>query len=590
MKPKMLLLGAIAALAMSVGAAEGSLCLWVELIGFDNAKADMGVGDYLARMPRKPDCVTLLLNNESLFRTHAGLERDYPLHFSNCAYRGRPYNREHRRQDWTAYQLRTLVKELRAQGVRTLASFFCWDAFPATDEYMDRLTAKLVPFLKDFGFDGFHGADGYAPPFYPLPECDDRDRPAVARRNAAAYAANVKRLVDALRPEGLECWLNSCWTLDPYEAMFRYGVDHRLLARAGITGFFVECSATGGTLEGWMHSKTKAAALDIRQAMLLRLKASVPDTPCVLLHGINDGAEQWSALRHAPTMSKTEALALGSVFYGKRRALDGFLACLADGIGADEWRELEKTWSLAFSPAKGPEGIRVVWSDRAFDAEFDACAVSRDASSNTLLRELIRRGAVVNAAVSVEDALADPSLPILLTNPQFFPEDELGRLRARPASVVEIGLGARSPNAAPYVRSPDLGRKIPGMPSNAGWDDAATFTDPIPENLPPDFIFDRVTKWINAYTSPFQVRTPGLRACAFRLANGRLGVMVRSCNTTYVEAQIALGTGASDVQAHTDFPSLPVRTVLEARIAPQDTIFLSVGERGDCGPNRPPER
>ena len=34
----------------------------------------------------------------------------------------------------------------------------------------------------------------------------------------------------------------------------------------------------------------------------------------------------------------------------------------------------------------------------------------------------------------------------------------------------------------------------------------------------------------------------------------------------------------SDVQVHSDFPSLPVKTVLDSRVAPRDTIFFSVGE------------
>ena len=60
-------------------------------------------------------------------------------------------------------------------------------------------------------------------------------------------------------------------------------------------------------------------------------------------------------------------------------------------LGKEEWQTLSRTWRLSFL-ARESVGVRVVWSDRAFDAEFDACVVSRDASSNTLLAELIRTG------------------------------------------------------------------------------------------------------------------------------------------------------------------------------------------------------
>ena len=588
MRIRYLLTVACAVLSLSfASAADYRLYLWVELIGFDNTKTDMGVGDYLNRMTRKPDCVSLLLNNESLFRSYTSLEKDFPLHFSNCAYRGRPHNPERKRQDWTAYQLRQLVRELQARKVKVLASFFCWDRFPAEDAYIDGLGEKLVPFLRDFGFDGFHASDGYAPPFYPLPECSDAERPAIARANARRYADNFARLVRALKAAGKECWLNTCWTRDPYESMFRYGVDHRLLSKAGITGFFVEASAAAQSLEGW--STTKAEPIDKCQAMLLRLKASVPDTPCVLLHGINDGAEQWSALRHGPARSASEALALGNVFHGERRAIDGYLACLADGITELEWPQLTGVWDLAFTPAKGPESIRVVWSDRAFDAEFDACAASRDASSYRLLYELIRRGAIINASVDVKTAMADKTMSVLLLNPEFFPADELDALRSRPAEVVEIGRGARSPNCADYVRLPPEKLKMSGMPYNAGWDDPKNFTSELPEHVPPEFIFDRVADRIKLFTAPFQVLTPGVRACAYRLTDGRLALLARSENATYVTARFSMTQPCSDVRIHTAFPSLPIRTVLEGRIAPQETMFLSVREREDPGPNRPPQ-
>ena len=578
---------AVLSLSFAATAADYRLYLWVELIGFDNTKADMGVGDYLGRMAHKPDCVSLLLNNESLFRSYTSLEKDFPLHASNCAYRARPHNPERKRQAWTAYQLRQLVSELRARKVKVLASFFCWDRFPAEDAYIDRLGEKLVPFLRDFGFDGFHASDGYAPPFYPLPECTDAERPAVARENARRYAGNFARLTKMLKAADKECWLNTCWTRDPYEAMFRYGVDHRLLAKAGITGFVIEASAAAQSLEGW--STTKAEPIDKCQAMLLRLKASVPDTPCVLLHGINDGAEQWSALRHGPARSASEALALGNVFHGERRAIDGYLACLADGITASEWPQLTGVWDLAFTPARGPEGIRVVWSDRAFDAEFDACAASRDASSYRLLYELIRRGAIINASADVKTAMADKTMPVLLLNPEFFPADELEALRSRPAEVIEIGRGARSPNCADYVRLPPEKLKMSGMPYNAGWDDPKNFTSELPEHVPPEFIFDRVADRIKNFTAPFQVLTPGVRACAYRLTDGRLAILARSENATYSMARFAMNQPCSDVRIHTAFPSLPIRTILEGRIAPQETMFLSVREREDPGPNRPPQ-
>ena len=44
------------------------------------------------------------------------------------------------------------------------------------------------------------------------------------------------------------------------------------------------------------------------------------------------------------------------------------------------------------------------------------------------------------------------------------------------------------------------------------------------------------------------------------------------------EVKFRMHNCVSDVQVHTDFPTLPVQTTLETRIAPMDTGLFSVGE------------
>ena len=563
--------------------------VWMELIGFDNTKPDFGVAEYLDRMSVKPQVISLLLDNDGLFLSHEkGLTVNFTLPPDVASYRARPFNRERRRQEWTAFQLKNLVAELKKHGVEVLASFFAREQYPVVPERAEVVAGKLASFLSDYGFSGLHGSDGYAPPRYLLPECSDSDRPRIARATAAKYAANWKTIVSALKPHGLKCWLNTCWTRDPFEALYRYGVDYRLLAKTGIDGFVVESSAAAQSIHGWNYQES--TPIDRSTAMLMRLKACVPDMPLVLLHGINDGTEQWSALRHAPTRTASEALALGSVFYGEKRALDGVLACLGDGVTREEWAALGKVWKLAFTPAKGPVGARVVWSDKAFDAEFDACTVSRDASSNTLLYEMIRHRASLNAIVSVEKAMADKSMPLVLLNPGFFPPDELTALRTRTAFVCELGRGARPPYACDYIPVPEDTPPFPGMPNN----DSCYWKRPIPQNMPPEIAIERAASPISWRIAQFASETPDLRVFGYRMANGRLAILGRNETDEYMNAMIGFdarrGTGSiSDVLVHTDFPSLPVRTILQGRIAPRDTMFISVAEHECAMPSAPTE-
>jgi len=559
---------------------------WIELIGFDNTKPDYGVNDHISRVGRKPTAVTLLFSTNRFFLMHRNLETDYKLPVRACSYFGRQSNPDRHRQEWTAHQLHALVKELVSRDIDVFAAFFNFKRMPMTDEALDDELGRLSRFLKDYGFTGFHAADGYSPPCHMLDECADADRPRLARENAARFAANIKRMVDTLKPQGFKVYINSCWTRDPYEALFRHGVDYRLLANTGIDGVYVESSAAAMSILG-RNEGTETMPLDRNQAMVMRVKASMPNVPCVLLHAINDGEEQWSALRHAPSAAKAEALTLGNVFYGNRRALAGYLSCLSDGLTAAEWEALRATWDLSFTPVKAPVGVRVVWSDRAFDAEFDACAASRDASSNTLLAELIAKGAIVNGIVSVEDALKDESLPLLILNPQFFPQEELTALRQRMASVIEFGRGAKSFRNLPYKMLTEQEKKFPGMPTVQN-----NWYEPLPENMPAEQEVLAIADTINTVPVPYAPMTPGVRSWAVVMENGRLGVFARNNSSSYVTARFAMldsdDINPTDVQVHTELPCVPPRTILQLKIAPQEAVMFSLGDRGLLPLNRPP--
>ena len=298
--------------------------IWIELIGFDNTLPDYGVREFLSRMPVKPEFVTLLLFDAELVHTHAGLEHDFFIGELQCSYFGRPYNEERRRQEWTAFQLRGLVAELKKSGIEVFPSFFDFVVTPARAErhnvrrrepvwidghpelltvdrygtrrdedfclwkhladgtlYEDFFVKQLIAFLKDYGFTGFHGADGFGHPRLALckgdfsadmtaqfsefadltlPELPPPElatwilayqREAWSRFHAARHAAFWTKLAGALKRENLRCYLNTGWTRDPFEALFRYGVDYRKLAACGIDGFFAEASAAVRELEGW---------------------------------------------------------------------------------------------------------------------------------------------------------------------------------------------------------------------------------------------------------------------------------------------------------------------------------------------------
>ena len=563
--------------------------MWVELIGFDNTSRDYGVDVFLTRLPMKPQAVSLLLVDSRLFEEYHGLAEDYPLPPGACAYGARPFNEDRNRQAWSAYQLRGLVGELKRNGVRAYASFFEWGRRDITAEgadgkpYVETFIRTTTAFLRDFGFDGLHAADGYG---HPRKSLAARGLSVEScREESGKWADFWMKAATAFKQSGLDVYINTCWTRDPYEALVRYGVDYRLLANAPIDGFIVESSAACLSMEGW--NWTPESPLDKCVAMAMRLKASVPGKKLLLLHCIKDGNEQYNALRHAPAKAAAEALALGCLRYGDKPVFDGVMACLADGISRDEWAQLHRTWSLAFSdsPMK-PEGCRAVWCDAALDNEVDAVGMGH-ASSSTLLSALVARGAPIGGIVSVDEVLGDKSMPLLILNPGSFPKETLEALCERKAAVVMMGDGVDHFDVPP----------VDAEPKN--------WLYPLRESRPAADAIDRAARELaNASAVALEGTGEGFALSSFLRPDGTRLVVARNNRDVYGESSVRMSGSCGAVTALTDDPSLPVRTVscpdgtrFSVKIPPGGAVVLSAASSasldesgaGPAGP-RPGQR
>ncbi len=633
--------------------------VWIELIGFDNEQPDYGVQSWLERMETLPDLVSILLFSTELLHSHHGLEHDFLLGDLQCSYFGRPFNEERRRQNWTAFQLRGLVAELKKHGIRVMPSFFdmrvsaesakmlsaqkkeqewldlhpevcgisnegeirscicIWKHLSDGTLYEDFFLNRLLAFLKDYGFTGFHGCDGYGHPRDALCCADFSDdmvnqfsqwlneavleleipkraewilkyrREAWIRFHVQRHTQFWRKTAGALADAGFECWLNTCWTRDPHEALFRYGVDYRQLAACGITGFIAEASAAVLEMEGWNY--TEASTVEKCQAMLMRLKAMIPDTEIALLGCIKDGMEQYNALRHCPMLMRSEAYTLSNLFYRQRRCAEAVMECLGDGITAAEWHTVDRIRELAFSGTVDHLSCaHVVWSDAAFDREFSAYANSRPeerfASSHVLLYELIHAGAILPSILPTADI--ENGMTLVLFNPAFFPADELTALRNKAGFLIEIGL---TPEGNSQIRCISCGKIISAaeLPETGVEDTAevSSWMRPLPEKRIPPGTFDSIAELLNQKTSPVLAdsKKKDLRMWSFFTAEKTMRLILRNERPTYLDPRIRVRIPVQSVKALTEDPSRPIvltkqgdETVFSARIPPKGTILLEV--------------
>ena len=485
--------------------------LWMELIGFDNRQNDYGVGEFLSRMPVKPEVISILIWNTDLIHSHHGLEEDAPIGLKHCAYQARPRNEEHDIQNWTRFQLRGLIGELHRHGVKVYVSFFDQlmskerqrqKGLPDTDEWIDHhqevryvdcrgqktslciwkhisdgtlyedfFVRQLESFLRDYGFDGLHGADGFGHPRENISHADFSDdmveqfaevagvhcppgldlptraqwilenaREEWVSFHTKRHAQFWRKMIAMLNRNGWGHVLNTCWTRDPFEARIRNGVDYNLLTEAGVRNWICEANAAALELEGWNFTDTPKQ--DDYRATMQRLKACMPNSTILLLHCVKDGLEQYNVLHHAPTLMETDVYALANVLHNGRRVLDGVTVCLADGIRKFEWEMFDELYRKAFGAvASKLPYARVVWSDKAHQRESAAYRYGKAVLNSHLLHAgLISKGAVLPAIVRLEDLPAAGAGPLVVLHPGFYNDDERKVIRAAAdGNVAEVG-------------------------------------------------------------------------------------------------------------------------------------------------------
>ena len=490
--------------------------MWIELLGFDNTEPDYHVGAFLDNAGFVPDVISFHLCCPDFVNMHQGMAQEIALAPDICSYAGRPYNAERPRQEWTNWQFRGLVEQLQARGVKVYCSVM--DAFhslidgqhyrsPWSDShpeiwnvrhtgedastisplkrladgsyYEDYFVGKLREVMTDYGFDGFHGADGMAGPRRPLwmadysddmvgqfvammgdsagsPDlhCDgDPDR-AEARAqfiwtnlphewcefHARRWPVLWTKVCAAMHELGKPTAFNNVWTQEPFAAYYRYGMDYARIVEAGVDALILETVGAGNAIGA------EGVPVELRSdmsTMLLFMKAYLPDTPLTCLNCTGDTTENWDVLNHAPPVAEREHYTLGSMFLqdarGFQHASTGPVVCLADGINEPQWRWMDHNWLVAYeqSPSRllGPA---ILWSEAALEPEFEDYVTHRTLIRHKLCAKLMGLGAPLCSVVRPEHLGSVPGM-LLVPRPELLPAEELQAALARPGTVALIG-------------------------------------------------------------------------------------------------------------------------------------------------------
>lgn len=463
--------------------------IWIELIGFDRDKKDFGVSEYLDTIGFIPDSISFHLTSIDFVNNHKGMAEEYTLPDFACSYGGHERNDRHARQPWTNYDLRNLTKELQSRGIMVLASMFdfkgnynhpdipdCGFAaahpellsektehggveyfmikrFRDGSFYEDFLLQKLIEVKNDYDFDGFQLADGISSPRLPIWYQDFSDdiieqsgivvpkgesaRDYIPREKAAEWikffknrwGAFLEKIISGLKNAGAIVAVNSVWTRDPFEALYRYGIDYKSVERGGADFLIAEDVSSDLAIleEEYLDYPARKLVHYEFLSNLLALNSYIK-TPITPLFMLWDNLEQWDVVHHAPTALPRAAAANFSHFSYKNNRLvpptSGPHFCLGDALENRDWDFIRLAIDNAYTETVShTQSATFIWSDARMDAELNAFIKGRLHHSTRLLALLLRNGAQIGKMAHIND-LGMVSGDIVITNFELLPKEE----------------------------------------------------------------------------------------------------------------------------------------------------------------------
>ncbi len=403
--------------------------VWTELLAFDNTRHDMGISAYLELAGFRPTGISLLLSSIDFVLLHPGMAESTELFPDVCSRFGHTRNEVRERQNWTSYQLRTLVSGLKNRNIKVFFSIFssylndrfheewgsshpemliCYEDGPSAGInvigrlkngkfFEDIFIPQLAAVMEDYGFDGYHAADGMS---YgnDITESDPSDAffnffaessdvmadksllgdsgnlPAILKKrmkylfssekirrewvdfNVRRWEQFFRKTAVMLRNKEKELMINSPGLCGAADGICMKGIDLRKLALAGIDYIVTETVAANLFLiHGGRDRHFELAA------QLAELKICLPGVKQLFLHGVKDVVESYDLLRHGTASLMREVYAMSNQFVFRRgrlqRAADGLMVCLGDGLEKHEWSFLKREWDAArsFTPVRAGE-------------------------------------------------------------------------------------------------------------------------------------------------------------------------------------------------------------------------------------------
>lgn len=461
---------------------------WIELIGFDKDNIEKSAQAFIDKQEGKIHSIFLLLYDVDFVNDHQGMEKEYFLKYMECSYNGHEYNAERQIQRWTNFDLKALIDCFHTKGVKVFCSVFNLTTgrsengetvntstlvkFPEvmefsskkyaynqgsvhvlkrfkTGEYFeDYFLENLVKVLLDYGFDGYHIADGISSGRLRVPNGDFSDDmvgqflaytkivlpddiPLTTKNKkehllryhfimdnlryewtefiSERFAQFFKKIVDKLHSINKLVYFNNAWTCSPFEAYYRYGVDYRKLAKSGVDAMVFEDTGGSATLLSyeslWVQVGEERRKFNQMRFRLTQMALKLAtDIPIYNMTTLQDNEEQWNFIdndfnEYRSMIARRSIAYLRNEKGGYEKGCQGSLYCLSDGLSKQVWDSIHQTESF-FDVDKvlGEYGFTAVYVEN-FEKEAKKLMKDKGYYSDASYYELVKSGLPITSMV-----------------------------------------------------------------------------------------------------------------------------------------------------------------------------------------------
>ena len=347
---------------------------------------------------------------------------------------------------------------------------------------------KVAELCRDYGFAGFHGADrfnsigllhryiatdsitehflrrtGLQAPDHVTEVCDG-DPVRQKKRMSWLWGEHRRELTRFIQDRWTEFWtevaaqvhgaggqciMNSSFTRGSQAAAAWLGIDYKAVVGAGVDALVCETVPLSMSNQAFWYSWKNFPDLHRHYhnwclTAMQEIRAYLPDTRVMFLHGCKDVVEDWDNIRQSPAGYERELFALSTLCHYRKgklyRAADGLTACLADGFSASDWEFITARWKSAIRP---DELVRAgemvfVWDDRMVSDGVEDYFYDYFPTAYDTIYKFKYEGFAIQSTARADEA-GDVHEPLIVPVAHLLGRDAVAKLIDRPEPVVLAG-------------------------------------------------------------------------------------------------------------------------------------------------------